>query len=73
MPRSDIQDEKDIPPEVLHIETAVTASTTHLEKSKAEKRLVKKIDLLVPAVLSGAYFFGYLVCNATFENLEADS
>ena len=32
-----------------------------VEKSKAEKKLIRKIDALVPAVLNGAYFFAYLV------------
>jgi hypothetical protein len=33
------------------------------EKSKAEKRLVLKQDLLITTLMSGAFFFAYLVCR----------
>jgi hypothetical protein len=36
-----------------------------IEKSKAEKKLVRKLDLLIPLMLGGAYFFAYLVSNAS--------
>ncbi|KAL6835828.1 hypothetical protein J3E69DRAFT_319590 [Trichoderma sp. SZMC 28015] len=34
------------------------------EKSKAEKRLVLKQDFLITTLLSGAFFFAYLVTSS---------
>jgi hypothetical protein len=55
-------DKASMPPEAVQIEFATNTPTNHVaEKSKAEKKLVRKTDWLVPAILGGAYFFAYLV------------
>lgn len=48
--------------EMVKVENAAVHNSRHsIEKSEAEKKLVRKLDWLVPAVLCGAYFFAYLV------------
>ena len=57
MPKSSLGVEKEaIPAEVIHLETYSNAPGRPVEKSKAEKKPVKKLDLLVPGILCGAYF-----------------
>lgn len=71
MTTNDIEKKSEIlPAEAIQIENAVKASSHHpVEKSKAEKKLVRKIDFLVPAILGGAYFFAYLVWRAATSRL----
>lgn len=64
-------DKASIPPEAVQIEFAANTATHHrTEKSKAEKKLVRKTDWLVPAMLGGAYFFAYLVRFISFQSLH---
>lgn len=47
--------------EALHTETTAAYEAHH--KSKKEKRLVLKQDLSIVLLLSGCYWFAYLVCS----------
>ena len=71
MSKSSLDVEKEaIPAEVIHLETYSNAPGHPVEKSKAVKKLVKKLDLLVPGILCGAYFFAYLVCSLDLVTLS---
>lgn len=50
------------PTETVHIEEGMSTTTSvHAEQSAAEKKLVRKLDFLVPFMLGISYFFAYLV------------
>lgn len=48
-----------IPPVAVQLEDS--HSDVPREVSKAEKRLVRKQDLIITTLLSGSYFFAYMV------------
>jgi hypothetical protein len=50
------------PTEAVQVEEAINISTPHFgERSAAEKKLVRKLDIVVPMMLGITYFFAYLV------------
>lgn len=60
MEAASTQKEIAVESEALHTETNAAYEAHH--KSKKEKRLVLKQDLSIVFLLSGCYWFAYLVC-----------
>lgn len=50
-----------LPPTTVQVEDSTNSGSSVYTKSKAEKKLVLKQDLLITTLLSGSFFFAYLV------------